>query len=720
MVRECWRRELRFGVLLATLTLACALSGCGGNSGGAGARAAVTVSISPADPSVITSAQQQFTATVRNASNTSVSWQIDGTAGGSSALGTISSSGLYTAPAGVPNPDTVTVTAVSQANPAKSSSTTVTILAAAKVAISPLSPTANAGTQLQFTATTHNLGTAAVTWQVNGLAGGNSTLGTISSSGLYTAPANVPAPDSVTVTAVSQAQSSASASTTLTVAPAGTAAVCGLPVLQGPSTPPAGAVVVVAGDNSALTPNYANPGFSVPNTTFWFAPGVHTLGNGMYSQIQPGKGDVYIGAPGAVISGQNINQSAFVGTASDVTIEYLTVENFASVEGQMVVNHDGGADWTIAHDTIENNTGGAGVGLGSGTVVKGNCLTHNGEYGFSSICSASGCDPLTGGASNVTLTGNEISFNDSAGAYDQPGGIGCGCSGGGKLWEVDGADISDNYVHDNGNVGIWVDTDNTGIDISDNTIARNYSEGIIIEISYNFSITNNTLSDNAWSLGASSAGSNIYPAIYISESGGDARVPGNLRGIAQVEDNTLTDNWSGITLWENANRFCSDGSDNACTLVEPAVFTEASCGANLPGAVAGADTGSPPADYYDGCRWKTQNVQVSGNVFDFNPAGIPGCTAAVLCGFNAIFSNYGSTAPYTSASVPTAIAFHQDNVFKSNSYQGPWNFWAWNFGNAVTWAQWTAPVTDGCAGSGEIQSGQCTSGFGQDGGSTLQ
>jgi parallel beta-helix repeat protein len=678
------------------------------------------VIISPQSPSVTVGGQQQFTATVQNASNTAVNWQVNGVNGGNSTVGTISSSGLFVAPANLPNPATVTVTAISQADPTISASTTVTILAPVTVSISPLLPSVNVGAQLQFTATVQNTSNTAVTWQINGETGGNSTAGTISSSGLYTAPASVPNPAAVTISAVSQADPSASASTTLTITLPAAASVCGSPLLSGPNAPPAGAVVVPAGDNSALTPNYANPGFSVPNTTFWFAPGVHTLGTGLYAQIQPGQGNIYIGAPGAIISGQNLNQSAFDGTASNVTIEYLTVQDFVSTEGQMVVNHDGGSNWNISYNTIQNNTGGAGVGLGPNTVVTGNCLTNNGEYGFSSICSGTGCDALTGGPDNVTLSNNEISFNDSAGAYDQPGGISCGCSGGGKLWEVNGADITGNYVHDNGNVGIWADTDNTGINISGNTISNNYAEGIIIEISYNFSITNNTLTHNMWAGGAAMAGQNIFPAIYISESGADSRVPGKLSGVAEVNDNTFTDNWSGITLWENSNRFCSDGSDNACTLVEPSVFTQASCAANLPTAVAGTSTGSPSADYYDGCRWKTQNVQVSGNVFKFTPANIPNCTVANLCGFNGLFSNYGSTVPYTSVAVPTAIAFHQGNTFQNNTYTGPWNFWAWNFGNPITWGEWTAPVTDSCGDSGEIQSGECTSGFGQDAGSTTQ
>src|SRR5205807_7707270 len=94
---------------------------------------------------------------------------------------------------------TVMVTAVSQADPTKSASAKVTTTptAAVNVTISPTSATvATRGTQ-QFTATVQNTSNTAVTWQVNGVTGGNATVGTISSSGLYTAPAS---PATVTVT----------------------------------------------------------------------------------------------------------------------------------------------------------------------------------------------------------------------------------------------------------------------------------------------------------------------------------------------------------------------------------------------------------------------------------------------------------------------------------------------------------------------------------------
>ena len=52
-----------------------------------------------------------------------------------------------------------------------------------------------------------------------------------------------------------------------------------------------------------------------------------------------------------------------------------------------MVNHDSGPNWTIAHNTIENNAG-AGVMLGNNDVLNDNCLTENGQYGFSAYTPA--------------------------------------------------------------------------------------------------------------------------------------------------------------------------------------------------------------------------------------------------------------------------------------------------------------------------------------------
>ncbi|WP_263382186.1 DUF1800 domain-containing protein [Granulicella arctica] len=57
----------------------------------------------------------QFVAVVTNTSNTAVTWQVNGVDGGAATIGTISGSGSYTPPAVLPNPNIVTITAVSQA-----------------------------------------------------------------------------------------------------------------------------------------------------------------------------------------------------------------------------------------------------------------------------------------------------------------------------------------------------------------------------------------------------------------------------------------------------------------------------------------------------------------------------------------------------------------------------------------------------------------------------
>ena len=62
--------------------------------------------------------------------------------------------------------------------------------------------------------TTQYIPNTAVTWQVNGVVGGASATGTISTGGLYTPPTAIPAAGSVTITAVSVATPSMSGSAT--------------------------------------------------------------------------------------------------------------------------------------------------------------------------------------------------------------------------------------------------------------------------------------------------------------------------------------------------------------------------------------------------------------------------------------------------------------------------------------------------------------------------
>jgi len=75
----------------------------------------VTVNVSPATAQVREGGTQQFSVTVTGSTNPAVSWSVNGVTGGNSSLGTVDASGLYKAPASLPNPNSVTVTATSVA-----------------------------------------------------------------------------------------------------------------------------------------------------------------------------------------------------------------------------------------------------------------------------------------------------------------------------------------------------------------------------------------------------------------------------------------------------------------------------------------------------------------------------------------------------------------------------------------------------------------------------
>jgi Right handed beta helix region len=451
--------------------------------------------------------------------------------------------------------------------------------------------------------------------------------------------------------------------------------VCGNKAILGggPSVAPKGAVIIPPGDDSGTV--LAHNWTIRPDTTYWFAPGRHTLGTGQYSQIIPSNGDTFIGAPGAILDGEHQNLYAFTQQARNVTIRYLTIQNFGGSgdnHDQGVVNHDEGPNWHIDHITVQDSAG-AGVMLGSSNVLAYSCLRDNGQYGFQ------------GFDSHIIVDHNEIVGNNTDNWEARQ--AGCGCTGGAKFWDVNEATITSNYVHDNVGPGLWADTDNRGFEVEHNYFADNQGEGFIYEISYNLRLADNTFVRNALVAGPKLGG---FPdsAVYISESGADSRVLGPYGDTLVITGNTFTDNWGGVVLYENADRHCggSNSSTGYCTLVNPSVATISKC--SNPSLI-----GTRP--YYNDCRWKTQNVLVSHNSFTFDPARIgPECTPAKYCGFNGIFSQGGSWLPYQGTVVENHITFDQNNHFVSNSYHGPWEFMLQEQGNAVSWSTWRGSSYD--------------------------
>jgi hypothetical protein len=133
---ECALRGKRRGCratlfLVSFCCLAAVLSDCGGQRGATNPppQIGVTVTLTPPKATVPANGTQQFDASVTGTSNMAVTWAVSGTGCTAAACGTISSSGLYTAPAAAPSPANVTITVTSQAAPAQSASAVVTILA---------------------------------------------------------------------------------------------------------------------------------------------------------------------------------------------------------------------------------------------------------------------------------------------------------------------------------------------------------------------------------------------------------------------------------------------------------------------------------------------------------------------------------------------------------------------------------------------------------------
>jgi len=469
------------------------------------------------------------------------------------------------------------------------------------------------------------------------------------------------------------------------------ALICGnSSVLTGPAAPPAGATVVPSGDNSSLL-----TAFNEDNKTWWFAPGTHTLGDADFAQIAPGDNSTFIGGPGAILDGgygdigrAEPNNYAFGGKSTNVKIQYLTIKKFDAPRDEGIVNHNSGVNWLMEYNTVIDNPNGGGVFAGTDNTVRYNCLKDNGQYGFQVYSDD------VGGPRNVTLDHNEVVGNNT---HDWESIVdGCGCTGGGKFWEAHTVNITNNYVHDNLSVGLWADTNDSDFLVEGNYISNNQSQGLFYEISYNMIVRNNNFIGNALDAGPSN---NSFPssAIYLSESGGDSRVAGRTANI-EIYDNKFTNNWAGVILWENADRYCnspSNTSSGTCTMVNPAA-TLTTC--NDP-ALGGSIDVEP---YKSDCRWKTQNVKVHDNIFTSNRNEIPGCTVASSCGYQGIFSNVGtfpSWSPYKGSGIQTAITFNQNNHFSNNTYLGDWNFIAKDQSTRFNFAIWQYTPYNQDAGS---------------------
>ncbi len=245
---------MRIGTLGALLLLAGMLAACGGNSTAVGVVVSAPGVTTGSTATIIVNSSLQLAATVTGASATTVYWRICLPAATATTqpvnctaipnvtptsvtpltgYGTITQTGLYTAPPTPPNPNKFVIMAVSTVSPdinetAGTVNTEFGILNAeidtgVRVQLTPTTATIGPGQNIQFSATVTGTTNQAVAWQVNGIANGNISTGFISSTGNYVAPAS--GLSSATITAVSAADTSKSATANVTISTSSVATV---------------------------------------------------------------------------------------------------------------------------------------------------------------------------------------------------------------------------------------------------------------------------------------------------------------------------------------------------------------------------------------------------------------------------------------------------------------------------------------------------------------
>jgi polygalacturonase len=459
---------------------------------------AVTVS----GASMVTIGQTaQYTAAVsgpaRGSTNQSVTWMVNGVSGGNSTVGTISSTGLYTPPSSAPG--AVTIAAASVLSSTATGSVSVTVVPISVAVSGP----ANVifGQTGQCSAVVTGTTSQAVTWMVNGVTGGNTAQGTISTTGLYTAPASAP-PTPVTISAQSAGPPVTTGSVGVTVSATAVTyatgdsrsitqptypAVC--QVIQAQfntsqrSSPPASddtsrlqAALTACkntGQSVELTPSGTNNAFysgelTVDGEGLVIDEGVTLEGNNSYSSqsellkiegtnsslmgpgIIDGRGDIITGSPRLV---QTETANNFI--AYNVTLQQAAHPNL------YVQGGNGATVWGVTILTPPNKANADGIDVDSITnVTVTNSTIEAGDDGVAIKTNESA-------ASNITVSNNRL-----YGTH--------GLSIGSQTFDgVTNILFSNNYVYGNGLDGI-ASTDANAINIKTDQVCG----GLVQQVTY--------------------------------------------------------------------------------------------------------------------------------------------------------------------------------------------------------------------------------------------
>ncbi|MDE3136444.1 MAG: hypothetical protein KGL59_07705 [Acidobacteriota bacterium] len=199
---------------------------------------AVAVTLSPLSAVVAVNRRVSLSASVQPTTNQAVTWTVGGITNGNTTLGEICLAGSnpcsppsgavsgavdFLAPAAVPSPADVYVTATSAADTSRSATGEIGIVAHPSVELSPVNSVVAPSGTVEFAATVSATTNTSVNWQVSCA---SAACGSITSNGVYTAPGTAPTPNSITITATSQDDPTQSALATVALTSA--AAISGI------------------------------------------------------------------------------------------------------------------------------------------------------------------------------------------------------------------------------------------------------------------------------------------------------------------------------------------------------------------------------------------------------------------------------------------------------------------------------------------------------------
>jgi uncharacterized protein (DUF1800 family) len=479
----------RFALMMLAATAL--LGGCAqailpGGPGAAGGPGLTALTVSPSSTSIPGVAQQQYTATTGDGSKPAVNWSINGIAGGNATLGTITSSGMYTAPEFPPAPNSITISATETSDTRKLGNASATLnnpvpqltsvsptsipqgpflitlngahfaqtavaymgtaalmtayvsstqLTAAgtatsaqagtqiitvhnpdpgasvsagvnlvvqggvAVTVTPATAMVRTGNQQAFTATVTGAVDPSVTWTVNGVAGGNSTTGTIAANGTYTAPLTLPTPNTVTVTATSVEDPTRSANAAVTLENA-------LPVITSvtPAIFTANTQFEMTVSGTGFTPgSIVNLG-SVPLSTTYIAP-TQLIAVGTPTLAQVGTVPVTVVNPNPGGSTSAPFNVQVVGPNSNITVTVSpkTATLGAGNVQQFQATVTGSIDLSVTWSVNGVNYGNTSVGR---IDYSGNYTAPDNIIGLGSVTvrATSNANPAKSDSATVTLT----------------------------------------------------------------------------------------------------------------------------------------------------------------------------------------------------------------------------------------------------------------------------------------------------------------------------